>query len=179
MNKKLAGALLKFQRNFLSLDTPTLVPFKEKRLPVIKLAPYSHDYWEVLEAFHIKETVEIPVKKFDFKGKKYKKKFDFYVPAGFVYDLASIPRFFLRVTKGRHRPVYAVPTAAHDFGLRHSDVANGGTRREVDFLFNHMMKKYDVEGRLRKIMFAAVRVGSKKGWRLYRKLEEKLEKESK
>lgn len=153
------------QDRYLEDEYKNLEPYNV--LDRIKVSPYENDLWIVIEDFRVKEAVKIPKR---FSRKAYVKNFDFILPKGFIYDAATIPRFLLRVTKGRHRPSYIVPSAAHDYGLRHAI----GTRREVDFLFHHLLKKYDTEKITDKLMTAGVRLGSGAGWKNYRRYEKEI-----
>ncbi|MBL8444792.1 MAG: DUF1353 domain-containing protein [Zoogloeaceae bacterium] len=80
------------------------------------------------------------------------------VPAGFITDLASIPRVFwpLVPVNGRHRAAAIL----HDFLY----VTQPGTRAEADALFLEAMHVSGVRWSQRKVMHAAVRLGGGLAW---------------
>ncbi len=86
------------------------------------------------------------------------------VPAGFVTDGASVPRFgWVAIPPvGRYFPAALV----HDWLYhRHRDLGDASRTREgVDFFFHRIMEAYGVDLGLRDIMLDAVRVAGGPAW---------------
>jgi len=87
----------------------------------------------------------------------------FTVPAGFVTDFASIPRFFWRILPPwsehmraavLHDWFYSVAYATYSRGRGHEPVI----RRDADGLFRRAMRESGVGGCRRWVMWLAVRV---------------------
>lgn len=83
----------------------------------------------------------------------------FTVPAGFITDLASIPRLFhsLIPVNGRHRAAAIL----HDWLF----VEQPMTRAETDALFLRAMEEEGVRWSQRRVMWSAVRLGGWPAWR--------------
>jgi len=81
------------------------------------------------------------------------------IPAGFVTDFASIPRWlwFLAPPFGRHAPAAVL----HDYLYA---IGQQGARRYADFLFREAMRSSGVPRLRRLAMYFAVRVGGARGY---------------
>jgi hypothetical protein len=90
------------------------------------------------------------------------------VPAGFVFDGASIPRFFWRIAGHPMLPRYIAAAVVHDYlyGLL-GPYDNGYemTRKEADLLFYDMLRTDGVSWLKANEMYYAVRAGGWKGFR--------------
>ena len=81
------------------------------------------------------------------------------IPAGFVTDFASIPRWlwFLAPPFGRHAPAAVL----HDYLYA---IGQQGARRYADYLFRAAMRESGVAWLKRLAMYFAVRVGGARGY---------------
>lgn len=77
------------------------------------------------------------------------------VPAGFVTDFASVPRFFWRVLPPTGD--YGKAAVLHDFLYRHG-FSGGFGRRVADLVFLEAMRELGVPWWKRSVMYAAVRL---------------------
>lgn len=105
----------------------------------------GEDYWVTLDEFVYRGATEL-----------------IRVPAGFRFDLASIPRFFTRLI-GKHELGLAAPLV-HDYLYRNKGYVYSGnfTRADADWIFLKIMREDGVPGWRRWLAFFAVRLfGSK------------------
>jgi len=115
------------------------------------------DYWRVLDAFKFYYDVE---------GNEDRKWA--VVPAGFLTDGASVPRWFWGVIAPWGR--YGQAAALHDYLIEYGVVFNKHqretiSRKEADHVFNEAMRVAGVSKWKRRLMFFAVRAYSKIGLR--------------
>lgn len=101
-----------------------------------------------------------------------------YVPAGFVTDLASVPRFLLSIT-GEVAQEASVP---HDYlyqmrGMFQDKDEMPVPRYIADYVFHEAMGLYGPQDWRRPIMYRAVRMGGWKAWSTYGSRIETLNKE--
>ena len=82
------------------------------------------------------------------------------VPAGYVTDFASVPRYFWRVFPPTGR--YNRAAIVHDYLYTSSTVCS---RFLADSLFRELMYHLEVPMWRRVLMYYAVRLGGKPGWR--------------
>ena len=95
---------------------------------------------------------------------------DITIPEGFLFDLASIPRFFWRFVAPFELSIVA--PLLHDFLYRYAGqppagtVGNGRTysRSDADHLFRHVMKLEGVPSWRRNAAFRAVRMFGGGAW---------------
>lgn len=85
------------------------------------------------------------------------------VPSGFLSDGLSIPKIFQNIFSKSPHYIYA--GILHDYGYR-TDFPHSLSRKAIDKLFLHYMKKYGVGWFTRHMIYRAVRLG---GWMSYRK----------
>lgn len=85
----------------------------------------------------------------------------FEVPAGFVTDWASVPRFLWRLIPSRGS--YNKAALVHDYLYRVQP--EGVTRRQADQVFLDAMRHLGVAGPLRWAMYQGVRLGGWLPWR--------------
>jgi len=98
---------------------------------------------------------------------KISEKITIRIPAGFVTDFASVPRFFWRIVPpwGRYSPAAVV----HDYLY-----ASGMVKRaEADRIFLRLMKKLGVPYWKRHVMYLGVRAGGRKAWNEHRNKDRK------
>ena len=86
------------------------------------------------------------------------------VPAGFVSDGASIPRFFWRIIGSPFRGMYRDAAIVHDWLY----FSGKYTRLETDRIFKQAMKELGVSAWRRGAMYRAVRIGGANSWQRYR-----------
>ena len=88
------------------------------------------------------------------------------VPAGFVSDLASIPRVFWRIAPPWD--AHCVAAVVHDFiyvtGHCGGATQRPFTRKQADLLFLHMMEQAGVGWAKRHAMYRAVRMFGRGVW---------------
>lgn len=102
-----------------------------------------------------------------------------FIPAGFRFDLASVPRFLWPLI-GAHELSIEAP-AVHDFIYVRAGVMSDGeveplrgfSRRETDFLFRMIMRSCGVSRFRRSVAWLAVRLFGWIPWSRYRKNLEK------
>lgn len=102
------------------------------------------------------------------------------VPAGYVFDGASIPRLFWRVIGGPWGP-YRDAAAVHDYLYSDGHLAfpdqpdadgkrrPGITRQEADDIFYRIMLEVGISRFKASLMRRAVRIGGRKAWQEYRR----------
>jgi uncharacterized protein DUF1353 len=90
------------------------------------------------------------------------------VPAGFVSDLASVPRVLWNLLPPLAN--YTRAAVVHDFLY----VTNGLTRGEADAVLLEAMEATGVSGTSRRAIYAGVRLGGWKPWGRYRRLAQAL-----
>ena len=83
---------------------------------------------------------------------------NFVVPAGFITDFATVPRF-MRWLVGSYGP-YTRAAILHDWLLVSEIPAKRITSRDADGIFRRVMKEEEVRFGLRWLMWAAVRVAA-------------------
>ena len=86
------------------------------------------------------------------------------VPAGFVTDLASVPRGLRNLAPRWNRSAEAA--VLHDFAY-----VRGGSRRKADALFYEALRESGVSRLGSWMMWAGVRLGASFAWRGHRKRE--------
>lgn len=89
----------------------------------------------------------------------------FAVPAGFVTDLASIPRFAYRVI-APDDPCIEYPSVPHDCLYKMMGNLNGMTyeRSDADHVLEELMELAGASWFIRKAVFSAVRIGGGSHW---------------
>lgn len=111
--------------------------------------PANHDEWELVEPL-------------DYYSLHHKMAIA--VPAGFVMDLASIPRLLtpLFPTHGK----YTRAAVVHDWLYANKGIIQGRelSRKECDCIFEDAMTELGVGWLKRKTMYAAVRAGGWMAW---------------
>jgi hypothetical protein len=94
------------------------------------------------------------------------------VREGFVFDFASVPRFFWRIfpPAGDGRNLYGVAATWHDWLYRHGRIEGQFIRRKLaDAVFLEIMLYIRVSPCVAKLMWAFVRVFGGSIWNQYRK----------
>lgn len=91
------------------------------------------------------------------------------IPAGFITDFASVPRFFWRLVppagSGKHG-AYGPASVVHDYLYRTKQYRGARIRRFfADAIFREIMTEYDVEGWRKWVMWASVRLLGWSSWR--------------
>ena len=131
-------------------------------MPQIPVEPYAKKLWIVTHDY----LVKLPI-----KVKKKKVKVNFIIPRGFIFDGASVPRIFKRITNGANNPQKLVAAAVHDYIYRY-----GNLSKDIgDTLFKFLLRKHYVSGFISRIMFRAVhmRLGGGIAWKGHRKRQKK------
>ena len=127
----------------------------ETDLSVIKLAP---DRWQITKDFIYRTHLDSHPIKVD-------------VPAGFITDFASVPRWpvaYWLTGNTAHRAA-----VIHDWLYDHGAPSLEGppwliTRKQADLIFLNAMKDSGVPGWRRWTMYTAVRAAGGRPWRRYR-----------
>lgn len=83
----------------------------------------------------------------------------FIVPSGFVTDFASVPRLLWNLVPPYGR--YTKAAVLHDYFY----ITQAISRKDADGLFLRTMKELGVSRPLRKVMWAAVRLGGRFVWK--------------
>lgn len=91
---------------------------------------------------------------------------EFTVPAGFLTDGASIPRFAWFTTGTPYDPRHIRAAVVHDFLYQ---TVNGVTRLEADAIFRALLLRDSVSEYQAAKMYWALRIGGWPTWRKYRK----------
>lgn len=113
------------------------------------IKPANHDEWELVEPLdyycYRYETIIV-------------------VPAGFVMDLASIPRLLTPIFPVHGK--YTRAAAIHDWLYAQRGFVKNRyfTRKECDIIFEDAMAELGVSWIKRKLMYAAVRLGGWLAW---------------
>ena len=87
--------------------------------------------------------------------------YDITVPKGFIFDGASIPRFFWRVIGGPFGP-YVDAAVVHDY--IYAEAFDRYTKQEADSIFLRIMELLGIKAWRRKAMYRAVKWFGKGGW---------------
>jgi hypothetical protein len=112
------------------------------------------------------------------KGRKYR----IFIPAGLVYDGASVPRFAWSITGLRPDGLLRAAALVHDFIYIHegdmppgtwqkkvsgkwADMETDWKRKQADRMFGRLLREAGVSGWRRRIAYKAVRAA---GWIMWR-----------
>ena len=145
-------AELRIQENTLRAEYGKIKPYN--RTP--KISPHAPGLWINLADFRV-------IDKIKYRGRI--RVIDITIPAGFIFDAASVPRAMLTITKGKHRPEFIVAAMVHDYFYRYAELLLGRfetsklkhVRKVADLLFFKLLKVYNTERMIARLMKRAVR----------------------
>jgi hypothetical protein len=83
------------------------------------------------------------------------------VPAGYVHDLASVPRWAWRIVRPDH-PTARRPAVVHDY--IYTDLTRYLTKKQADNIFYEALLEEGTSKFLAWIMYKAVSIGGKGNW---------------